>query len=248
MENSRFSKMIGQLDTRQAERVAFFVLGMMFMTMSSTYTMWLGDKYDIVEHKISYTNVVSYVPEDNPSQETLNSFYAKVNNLSNKTLPKTKRCMSLEGIDFIKSNEGIAKRAYWDVNGITVGWGHKINADDPEWLKKMRVGDWLSKSNADYLFARDIVDMVNPGIQLILRDLESHGIDTEKLSQGFIDGLGDLIYNCGLRGVMTSEFYTVARSGDIKLALKLVPKTRVYCQAHVVRRSKTYSIMASDNI
>lgn len=231
------------IEKRQIERIAFFLLGMLFMVASSTYTMWLGEKFNLVEHKIVYTNVVSKVPDVNPSQETLRSFYTKVNDSTNKILPKTKRCMSLRGIDFIKSNEGIAKKAYWDVNGITVGWGHKINADDPEWLKKMKVGDWLSKSNADYLFARDIADMVNPGIQLIMRDLERNGVDTEKLSQGFIDGLGDLIYNCGLRGVMTTDFYAMAKTGNISLAVSMVPKTRVYCQGHIKRRSRTYDIM-----
>lgn len=226
--------------------VMFFLLGIMTMAMSSTYTMWLGEKFNLVEHIVEYTNVEVVVPvvDEEPSQGT--HFIGYVNSIANRhtKAPVKARYLSENGRKFIKSNEGLVDKAYWDVNGITVGWGHKINKDDSQWLKLVKVGDEVSKSDADYLLEKDIAMMVNPGIRSVIIDLEANGVDTRKFSQGMIDGIGDLIYNCGLGGLKQTEFYRALKSGDIQRAINLVPTTRVYCNGHKTRRYNTKKLMS----
>ena len=219
------------LEQKSLERVGFFLLGMMFAIASSTYTMWLGEKYNLVEHKIEYTNVISYVPANSITK-------------SANTLSEAKRSVSDKGIMFIKQNEGMLRQAVWDVNGISVGWGHKINSRDPKWLRDFKIGQWISASTANELFANDIENFLNPSLRYALRDLESSGVDTKKLSQGFVDGMADMIYNCGLNGMMTTDFYYTLKKGHIDKAISLVPSTRVYCEGHKTRREKTYQMMA----
>lgn len=228
-----------------ARNVMFFLLGIMTMAMSSTYTMWLGEKFNLVEHVVEYTNVEVKVPliDDEATQSV--SFIGYANSIVkvSNNVPVKGRQLSDNGLKFIKKNEGLAGKAYWDVNGITVGWGHKINKNDSQWLKSVKVGDEVSKSDADYLLEKDIATMVNPGIRHIIRDLESNGVDTRRLTQGMIDGIGDLIYNCGLGGVKQTEFYRTLRTGNIERAISLVPTTRVYCKGHETRRMNTKILM-----
>lgn len=218
------------LEQRNIERVAFFLLGLLFAVASSTYTMWLGEKYNLVEHKIEYTNVISYVPANSISKSV-------------KTHSGTKRSVSDKGIMFIMQNEGLLRQAVWDVNGISVGWGHKINSSDPKWLRDFKIGQWISASSANELLANDIENFLNPSLRYALRDLESSGVDTKKLSQGFVDGMADMIYNCGLNGMMSTDFYYTLKKGHIDKAISLVPSTRVYCDGHKTRREKTYRMM-----
>lgn len=218
------------IEQRSIERVAFFLLGMLFAVASSTYTMWLGEKYNLVEHKIEYTNVISYVPTNSISK-------------SAKALSGAKRSVSDKGIMFIMQNEGLLQQAVWDVNGISVGWGHKINSSDPKWLRDFKIGQWISVTIANELFANDIKNFLNPSLRYVLRDLEDSGVDTKKFSQGFVDGMADMIYNCGLKGMMTTDFYYTLKKGHIDKAISLVPSTRVYCDGHKSRREKTYQMM-----
>ena len=237
--------------TQDCKNVMFFLLGMAFMATSSTIIMSLGEKYNLVEHKIEYTNVEVKVPipyieknEDKTRQPVeLSASDIIITNCRENNQFGSKRGISQKGIDFIKENEKFAARAYWDVNGITIGYGHKINKDDPAWMQKIKVGQWVQESYALKLFYCDIDKLVNNGINIIIKDLSNNGVNTDRLSQSFIDGLGDMIYNCGLNGVMTTDFYKHLKKGNIKKAIDIIPNTRVFCDNHKERRQKTKALM-----
>ena len=74
-----------------------------------------------------------------------------------------------------------------------------------------------------------------------------------KFKQGFINGLGDLIYNCGEGGVKSSTFYKrlcncriskgQINKKDFDYTLAAVKSCRVSQRGHIVRRIETYNMM-----
>ena len=74
-----------------------------------------------------------------------------------------------------------------------------------------------------------------------------------KFSQGFVDGLSSLVYNCGEAGVRNTEFYKrlkqcrvvdgVMNKSDLDYTLSVVKETKVFCGGHVKRRQKEYAMM-----
>jgi len=148
--------------------------------------------------------------------------------------------ISKNGMAFIKSTETLSRRAYWDVNGITLGWGHKINSKDPKWLRNKKVGDWISKKDADELFEKDMNEFINPALVRITDELSANKV---YVSQDFVDGLASLIYNCGEQGIKTTRFYELLKSGKIKQAISCVSETRVYQKGHIERRKNEQAMM-----
>lgn len=92
----------------------------------------------------------------------------------------------------IMSRESCSLTVYKDNKGYSIGYGHR--------LKKGENYKKISKAKAEQLFREDI-KCVEVSINRILKNVKF------KPTQNFIDGLADLIYNCGEYGVKKSEFY-----------------------------------------
>lgn len=92
----------------------------------------------------------------------------------------------------IMLRESCSLTVYKDNTGYSIGYGHR--------LKKGENYKKISKKKAEQLFLEDIKS-VEVSINRILKNIKF------KPTQNFIDGLADLVYNCGEAGVKKSEFY-----------------------------------------
>ena len=100
--------------------------------------------------------------------------------------------VSENGKKQIMLRESCSLTVYKDNKGYSIGYGHR--------LKKGEKYKKISKNKAEQLFREDIKS-VEVSINRILKDIKF------KPTQNFIDGLADLVYNCGESGVKKSEFY-----------------------------------------
>ena len=160
--------------------------------------------------------------------------------LCSMTLWSKTYTISDEGIEFIKKYEKCVLKAYPDAGGWTIGWGHH-GSDVHE-------GMIISKKTADELFVKDIKKFetsVNRLIDALPYEYE--------FSQGFIDGLYSLVYNCGEGGVKKSTFYQrllqcrvkdgVMNEEDFKYTVAGVKISKVSAPGHVKRRQAEYLMM-----
>jgi GH24 family phage-related lysozyme (muramidase) len=155
--------------------------------------------------------------------------------------------ISKEGKEHIKSFESLSFIPYCidDSSRYSIGYGHLIKANDPTWIQE-RIGKYkISKKDAEDIFAYDIKHLVNPALNRIFNELHNNGVNTEELSQGFVDGLGSLIYNCGEEGVKKTEFYSLLKRGKVDQAIAKVEKTHVYMRGHYIRRLAEMELMNS---
>lgn len=100
--------------------------------------------------------------------------------------------VSDKGKKQIMLRESCKLTLYRDNTGYSIGYGHRIKRGEN--YKK------ISKAKAEQLFKEDIKG-VEASINRILKNIKF------KPTQNFIDGLADLVYNCGEGGVKKSEFY-----------------------------------------
>ena len=96
-------------------------------------------------------------------------------------------------ISFIKNYERCSLTKYKDNYGYSIGYGHLI--------KKGESFDRITKEQADSLFIVDINTYVLPAVRRIVKKLKFEP------TQGLIDGLTSLIYNCGEKGLSKTTFY-----------------------------------------
>lgn len=148
--------------------------------------------------------------------------------------------ISENGKKFLKENEGLSRQGYWDTNGITLGWGHKIKSDDPKWLREKNVGDWISKKDADELFEKDMETFINPALRRICCELNDNNVH---VNQHMIDAMASLIYNCGEHGFKSTDFYALLKQGKVKQASRILIHTKVACDGHKNRRLKEQKLM-----
>ena len=146
--------------------------------------------------------------------------------------------------DFIKSFEKCKLNAY-HIKGEkynTIGWGHYLQKEGEGNIKR------ISQARADELFREDIA-WVDKAVTDMLNDVNS----SYKWPQGIVDGLGSLVYNCGERGVRTTEFYRRLQNcrfengqinkSDIDFTLAAVKNTRCTKPGHYKRRAAEYAMM-----
>ena len=100
--------------------------------------------------------------------------------------------ISNKGKKQIMLRESCSLTVYKDNTGYSIGYGHR--------LKKGENYKKISKNKAEQLFKEDI-NLVEASVNRILKVIKF------KPTQDFIDGLADLVYNCGEAGVKKSEFY-----------------------------------------
>lgn len=144
--------------------------------------------------------------------------------------------VSNNGKKLIKEYEKCSLIAYWDSNGYSIGYGHH--------KKYVRKGMKISKKQAEELFNKDIYE-VNKSINRLIGSLPVK----HKFSQNFIDGLGDLIYNCGESGVKNSEFYNRLKrcrknnKSDLEFTIAAVKNLRCKDKGNKIRRYNTHKLM-----
>lgn len=170
----------------------------------------------------------------------------KIKDISKK-LPKKKRHpykMSASGKKFIKKHESCKLEAYNDPTPQkkSIGWGHQIKKDE-KYVK-------ISQNKADQLFNSDI-ELINASINRMMSKLDERFV----FNQNFIDGLGDLIYNCGENGAQSNEFWRRMmrcrydkstgniNKRDFEYALSAIKTSHIYSKGHIERRKNEYNLM-----
>ena len=195
---------------------------------------------------IAAENNTNFVKIDTKCSKNLmcSNIIKQTKNVEHLNRPKTYR-LSKQGKDFIKSKETCMLRAYNDPDPKrrSVGWGHQIQPG--EYLEH------ITQKKADELFEKDI-ERVNDAINRLLAQTDKRFIYT----QGFIDGLGDLIYNCGERGVTLSVFWErlqkcrydrnepgFINKNDLNFTIAGVKTSRISAKGHVPRRYDAHKMM-----
>ena len=125
----------------------------------------------------------------------------------------------------------------------SVGWGHQIQPGESL--------EHITQKKADELFEKDI-EWVNDAINRLLAQTDKRFIYT----QGFIDGLGDLIYNCGEHGVTLTEFWNrwercrydrntpgFINQNDLNFTIAAVKTSRISAKGHISRRYDAHKMM-----
>lgn len=167
-------------------------------------------------------------------------------NIEQKKLNRpNKYRLSKLGKDFIKSKETCVLYAYNDPDPKrrSVGWGHQIQLGES--LER------ITQKKADELFEKDI-EWVNDAINRLINQHDKRFI----YSQGFIDGLGSLIYNCGERGVTLTEFWNrwsrcrydkntpgFINQNDLNFTIAAVKTSRISAKGHIERRYDEHKLM-----
>lgn len=150
--------------------------------------------------------------------------------------------ISKEGIAMIKDFEKCALTAYRDADGWSIGYGHHT--------KDVKEGMKITKKQADKYFEEDIKKFT-PAVNRLIKNLPYE----YEFSQGFIDGLFSLVYNCGEGGVKKSVFYQrllkcrvangIMNESDFNFTVAGVKNSRITCKGHIDRRYKEHLIMLS---
>lgn len=149
------------------------------------------------------------------------------------------------GKQHIKDYESLRLEPYWIGKNPrpSIGYGHQI-LDNENYTK-------ITKEQAETIFEKDI-QKTNASINRLLKNINKEF----KFSQGFIDGLGSLIYNCGEYGVSKTEFYqrlnncrydgyeeSNINQSDYNYTIAAVKNTKVIYAGHIPRRQAEYEMM-----
>ena len=148
--------------------------------------------------------------------------------------------ISDKGIEMIKEFEDCKLTAYPDAGSWSIGYGHH-GADVYEGMR-------ITQVQADNYFKKDIQKCAG-SVKRLIKALPYE----YEFSQGFIDGLFSLVYNCGEGGVKKSVFYQrlmncrvvdgVMNEEDFNFTVAGVKSSLVRCKHHVERRYKEHLIM-----
>jgi lysozyme len=117
--------------------------------------------------------------------------------------------ISQEGLDHIKSEEGLRLKAYKIGDGkITVGYGHA----EPIKNSKFKVGDVITKNKAEELLKSDL-KVATDGVRKIFKEWENKGIYI-KITQNMFDALVSIAYNTGVGALRKSELIKKLKKGE----------------------------------
>lgn len=176
-----------------------------------------------------YSDIVMNIPDETFENVTKNTYK-----------------MSSQAHEFIKSFEQCRLTAY-HIDGEkynTIGWGHYLQKPEEQDMKH------ISQKEADELFRQDVA-WVDNAVTAMLNDVNPKF----KWPQGIVDGLGSLVYNCGEKGVRTTEFYRRLQNcrfhngqinkSDIEYTLAIVKNTRCTMKGHYKRRAAEYEMMVN---
>ena len=148
--------------------------------------------------------------------------------------------ISEAGKTFIKSTESLVLVSYLDATGYAIGYGH--HGKD---IYKEMVIDSLQ---AEIYFNEDM-HKIEKSVERLIKGLPYE----YNFSQGFVDGLSSLVYNCGEAGVRNTEFYQrlkqcrvrngVMNKSDWEYTLSVVKETKISHKGHIKRRQTEYAMM-----
>ena len=184
-------------------------------------------------------NVIDSVKYDNNEQLDWYSDFPEDNFVE---YPYT---VSDNGKEFIKNHEDLRLQAYNDPTPEkrSIGWGHQLLPNENY--------ETISKSKAEQLFESDI-KKVEASVNRLLKNTNKKF----RYTQGFIDGLASMIYNCGEYGVSTTDFYqrllkcryddnelNNINEEDLNFTLAAVKTSKVFCEGHKIRRANEYKLM-----
>lgn len=197
------------------------------------------------EYEVSYDTIFVLGKQKTPANKMIVEFENIMTN-GIETGPREYK-MSKNAHEFIKSFEKCKLTAY-HIKGEkhnTIGWGHYLQEKHEQGIKK------ISQARADELFAQDVA-WVDKAVTDMLNDVNPN----YKWPQGIVDGLGSLVYNCGERGVRTTEFYRRLQNcrfengkinkSDIDYTLAAVKTTRCSKPGHYKRRIGEYEMMCEN--
>lgn len=153
--------------------------------------------------------------------------------------------LSENGLNLIKQNEGCKNEVYKDRNGKSIGYGHYLQTGE-NFTK-------ITNEQIDSLFKNDIAQVERSINKLLKQQIDTKGY---VFSQNFIDGFGDLLYNCGHGNVEKSPIYQSLKNNvrwdrpdkvdaDIRFVASKVRTWSVTVKAHKERRLKEQVLMAN---
>jgi len=156
--------------------------------------------------------------------------------------------VSKKGQEFIKAHEGLRLKAY-RINKerlLTIGYGHQILKGEAN-----EIGKTITIEKAEALFQSDM-KRFNESVNRLVGGLDKRF----KCTQGFIDALGSLCYNCGESGVENSEFYKRLKrcrfdedgeiiKEDLEWSLKGIKTSNVVIKQLKKRRLDEYELASS---
>lgn len=152
-----------------------------------------------------------------------------------------------EGRNFIKQYESLSLKAY-KLKGesrYTIGYGHVIYEDD--------IPHTISKAYAEELFNKDM-NKFDECVREMLSELDHRFTYT----QGFVNGLVSLTYNCGPNGVKKTRFWKrmmncrydkknkCINKDDLVYALEAIKTANIsknYAKGHKNRRRAEHATM-----
>jgi GH24 family phage-related lysozyme (muramidase) len=170
-------------------------------------------------------NIYNDIKEDVPTEITkeeisfdfhkaMDFLQSKIQKITTHEIPNKPSDTSL---NLIKSFETLVLKAYAIGDGmITIGWGHA------EYLRtsKYKVGDTITKEEADALFEDDVQDrikLMNAAIAKWPKEAQN------KLTQSMYDALFSMWYNIGDTKFPASSFWKLMSQGKTVKAAKLIP-------------------------
>lgn len=146
------------------------------------------------------------------------------------------------GKNFIKKYETLKLQKY-KIKGekyYTIGWGHQI-------LPEENIPNTISKNKAQQIFDSDIKKCEESAERLISK-LDNRFVVT----QGFVDAIGSLIFNCGERGTENSIFFQrlkrcrykngIINKKDLQYSIEGIKISHVYMKGHITRRKGEYEL------
>ena len=187
------------------------------------------------------TNIVESVADSIVIVDFDESEFISIDTVTYATYPYK---ISEEGKQFIKSHENLRLEAYDDPTPEkqSIGWGHQIQLGENYTV--------ITKREADKIFENDIKK-----VEAAVNRLLSKTNPNFKYTQGFIDGMVSLVYNCGEYGVSTTDFYKRLlkcrednsedniNENDLNFTLAAVKTSKVFCKGHKIRRLNEYNMM-----
>lgn len=217
------------------------------LTVLACYKIYMNNTVQANEVKIEIKSV-SEIPikQESVKVESLKTIkkteeIKTENKLSKPSVYK----MSNKGHKFIKNFESCKLTAYNDPTPQkkSIGWGHQLRPGENFTT--------ISQDKADQLFIKD-TEWVNDAINRLLSKLDDRFI----FSQGFVDGFGSFIYNCGEGGARSSKFYQTLQKcrydknmpnninkGDWEYALNTIKSSKISAKGHYERRRGEYELM-----
>ena len=194
------------------------------------------------------THIVDIYKQDSDTSHIAEKYSPKEQNkhIWHKPTSHKKIKVSSQGKEMIKKFEALKLVSYRidGENSNTIGYGHKINSNDPIWLRRKWVGEKITEEQANEIFRNDIENFVEPALNRIADELLENDINPNNVRQSVWDGLASLIFNCGEQGIKRTKFYKYFKAGQFDKAISMVDGTKVFLNGHKSRRKEEQRLMA----